>query len=139
MKNYFLNDDIKIFCVTAKSFPEGIMEAFTTLEKMLPTINGRIFYGISYKNKDGSIGYKAAVAESFEGEGEKYNCETFIITRGEYLTETIMNWRNNIPAIGSAFQMLLSDPRLDNSFPCVEWYKSDVEVMCMVRINATDN
>lgn len=32
METYFLKEDIKVFCITAKSFPEGIMEAFARLE-----------------------------------------------------------------------------------------------------------
>jgi hypothetical protein len=135
MEKYNLENDLKIFCVTAKSFPEGIMEAFTTLKNILPSAEGRTFFGISCGSKDGNIIYKAAVLETYEGEGEKYRCETFIVKKAVYLAETLINWRKNVKIIGDTFMKLLADPRLDTSFPCVEWYKSDDEVMCMIRID----
>jgi hypothetical protein len=135
MENYSLKDDLKVFCVAAKSFPDGVQQAFLTLEKMLPSIADRSFLGIS-SMKGGVIVYKAAVLESYEGEGEKNGCETFIIKKGEYLTETIVDWRKQEARIGLVFQALLADPRLDTSFPCVEWYKGD-DVMCMIRLDNT--
>ena len=134
MEIYNLQDDIKVFCATAKSFPEGVQEAFIKLETMLSK-EGRTFYGISYKNRLGEIVYKAAVSENYEGESEKYGFETFTIRKGEYLTEKIINWMTNMHAFGETFQKLLSDPRLDTTGYCLEWYKSDEEVDCMVKIN----
>ncbi len=104
--------NVKVFSTTAKSFPEGVQEAFITLEKMLSK-EGRTFYGISYGSKDGTIIYKAAVSESFEGEAEKLGFEKFIIKKGEYATETIFDWRKKMESIGPTFQTLLADPLLD--------------------------
>ena len=70
----------------------------------------------------------------YEGEGEKYGCETFTIPKGEYLTETIVDFMDNIEVIPNSFKKLLSHPRLDKKFPCLEWYKSSKKVMCMVRL-----
>ena len=138
MEIYNLKEDIKVFCTTATSFPDGIQEAFIKLEKMLSK-EGRTFYGISYKNEDGIIVYKAAVSESFSGEAENYGFETFIIRKGTYLAEKIIDWRKKMEIFGTTFQKLLADPRLDKSFPCVEWYKSDHEVMCMIKIKNTND
>jgi predicted transcriptional regulator YdeE len=136
MENYSLQQDVKVYCTTAKSFPDGIQEAFITLEKMLSK-EGRTFYGISHGSKDGTIIYKAAVSESFEGEAEKYGFEQYIIKKGEYATETIFDWRNKLASIGPVFQKLLANPHLDKTSACVEWYKSDMEMMCMVKLNKT--
>ena len=46
---------------------------------MLPSDNGRNFFGISSPNMKGDLIYKAAVEESFRGEAEKLGCETFMI------------------------------------------------------------
>jgi predicted transcriptional regulator YdeE len=135
MEHYTLEEDVRTLCVGAKSFPEGIMGAFITLEEILPDISGRTFYGISYQNKQGDIIYKAAVAELFDGEAEKHGCERFIISKGDYLTETIIDWRKKIEAIGDAFENLLAHPAMADGFPCVEWYKSEKEVMCMVKMD----
>lgn len=139
MEKYILNSDMNLFCITAKSFPNGIKAAFEDLEKMLGSVQGRTFFGISYQAKEGDIIYKAAVLESFEGEAEKYGQEKFILKKGEYLTENIMNWRGKEQTIGTTFKKLLEDPRLDTNFPCVEWYKNHQEVMCMVRIDSSKN
>src|SRR5687768_7007146 len=124
MDEFLLKEDVKLFCVTAKSFPNGIVEAFQTLENIRPEICERPFYGISYQNTKGNTIYKAAVAEAFEGEGKKYGLETFIITKGEYLTETLFDFMQHIDIIPNTFKKLLADYKLDNSFPCIEWYKS---------------
>jgi predicted transcriptional regulator YdeE len=135
MKTYHLDQNVNVLCVKAKSFPEGIKEAFDTLQKLLPDSEGRVFYGISHGAPNGGIVYKAAVKESFEGEAEKYGCEALVIPQGDYLVETIMDWHQHIPSIGQTFSRLLADPRMDQNFPCVEWYKSNQELLCMVKIN----
>ncbi|HXS36301.1 MAG TPA: hypothetical protein VN721_06340 [Flavipsychrobacter sp.] len=135
MEQFHLTDDLKTFYVKAASFRHGVKAAFDKLQNMLPTITGRTFFGISYMEEGtNNIIYKAAVLESFDGEAEKYGCETFIIKKGEYLTETIKDWMKKMGSIGPTFNILLEDPRMDRTFPCVEWYKGD-DVMCMVKIN----
>jgi hypothetical protein len=134
MEIYHQNTALKLFCMPATSFPAGVKEAFKKLERLLPTKEGRTFFGISHGSKDGSIIYKAAVLEAFDGEGTSYGLENFTLTQGDYLTETILNWQEKMEKFETVFKNLLADPRLDTNFPCVEWYKSDKEVMCMVRI-----
>ena len=139
MEKYIVKEDVTIFCVTARSFPGGIIEAFKALEKLHPSICERPFYGISYEKEPGRVIYKAAVAETYDGEGKKYGCEIFVITNGEYLTETIFDFMKNIDSIPAAFQKLTSDPRFDKNFPRVEWYKSSKEIMCMIKIKQYKN
>jgi hypothetical protein len=134
METLILKEDLSIFYVAAKSFPDGIQEAFDKLAKTLPTTEGRTFFGISHKNHEGTIIYKAGVLAFYKGEGKTFGLETYIIKKGEYLTETIHDWKKNMAAIGSTFQVLLADPRLDTTGACVEWYKPNDEVMCMVRL-----
>jgi hypothetical protein len=133
MEKYTLENDVNILYVTAKSFPDGIQEAYDALDKKLGTTEGRTFYGISYMY-DGKIIYKAAAAENFDGEGGQLGCETMTVKKGNYLTETILDWKENMPAFGPTFQKLLDTPQLDQNSFCVEWYKSDKEVMCMVKL-----
>jgi hypothetical protein len=133
IESYFLEEDVRIICVEARSFPHGIRAAFNHLEKKFADMMNRDLYGISCKNPEGNIIYKAAVSELTEGEAEKAGLESFVVPKGEYLAETIVDWRKNVEGIGDAFQELLEDPRLDKDFPCVEWYKSLDEVVCMIR------
>src|SRR5690242_12334495 len=41
METYFLKDDINVLCVSAKSFPEGISDAFDELYEIVGTTHGR--------------------------------------------------------------------------------------------------
>ena len=133
MENYQLENDVYVVCVTARAFPEGIMDAFKQLGRKYPSLYTQPFYGISYETPEGDIIYKAAALERFEGEGKKLGLETFVISKGEYITETIFDFSKDPKQIFNCFQRLLSVPQLDKHFPCVEWYKSEDEVMCMVK------
>jgi hypothetical protein len=132
MEEHISNQEIRLFCTPIRSFPDSIPESFNNLEQLLSR-EGRTFYGISHGGKNGIV-YKVAVTENFEGEGKKYGFDSFVITKGTYLTETIMNWKTQTKTIEVIFNKLLSDPRLDHSFPCLEWYKSDRELVCMVKL-----
>ena len=135
MEKYTLSKDMKIILLQAKSFPDGIEETFNELIKKIGGPAGRTFFGISHGSANNSIIYKAGVLESFEGEGKKLGCETIVIAKGDYMTITIKNWQQHKEKFGEAFMELLADPNMDRSFPCVEWYKGDDEVLCMVKIN----
>ena len=63
MELYHLNADIGVFYVEASVFPEGIRKAHQKLHAMLPSVNGRKYYGISYPREKDKIVYKAAVEE----------------------------------------------------------------------------
>jgi hypothetical protein len=132
MEIYRLKKDMKIFCVTAKSFPYEIKRAFGTLIDKLPSVEGRTFFGVSYQDGGGDMIYKAAVLESFEGEGEELGCEPFTIKKGEYLAELLKNWKKDESQIGATFRNF-SESSYHATFPCVEWYQGD-DVMCMVRL-----
>ena len=136
MEKHHLKKDIHVFYVTVKSFPTGIIEAFQTLEDLHPSICERPFYGIFHQEENGNMIYKAAVEEQYEGEGEHYHCNTFTISKGIYLTEHIRNFMEQIEVIPDAFRKLSAEPFIDASFPCIEWYKSDTDVLCMVKLNS---
>ena len=134
---YHLNSNIKVFYITASSFPDGIEEAFNTLHSLLPSLEGREFFGISSPSQDGVIVYKAAVAELKSGEGEQYGCETFMIPKGEYIGTPVSRFRKDISVISKTFKTLLSDPEIDAHGFCLEVYLSEDDVMCMVRKDST--
>ena len=130
---YQLNNDIKVFYITASSFPDGISDAFKVLRSLLPTLDGREFFGISFPNQDRVIVYKAAVAELNPGEAERYGCETFIVPRGDYFGTMVSRFREDMSMISKTFKTLLSNPGIDANGFCLEVYLSDDDVMCMVR------
>ena len=136
MEKYEVKQDVALICYEAKSFPDGITEAFNKLQSSLPNCSERTWYGISKPN-GGEIIYKAAVTELSDMEAEENSFESFTVTKGTYLTETLTGWRENTQIIGATFDKLLQDPQLDPSSSCVEWYLSDDKLTCMVKLKTT--
>jgi hypothetical protein len=133
MEEMLLEKDIPVFCVTAKSFPGGVLEAHEKLHSLVPLSSERSYFGLSRPEK-GVILYKAAAEEKKEGEAEKLGCEKFIIRRGKYIYRTIEDYVKDTGQIGVAFQKLISEPGIDPNGYCVEWYLNDKEVKCMVKM-----
>lgn len=127
-----IDTDIKVFCVTATSFPEGILEAHQKLHAMFPFSLDRRYFGISRPEKT-VIVYKAAV-EELENETGSYDCESFVIEKGNYICVTILNYSTDIQSIGKAFEKLTSYPNIDPMGYCIEWYYNDKDVKCMIRL-----
>ncbi|MBD0280368.1 MAG: transcriptional regulator, partial [Flavisolibacter sp.] len=108
MEKCVLNEDIKTLCITATSFPDGVLAAHQKLHALFPDRKNRQFFGISYPNGKGTIIYKAAVKEAYSGEAEKYGCDTFVLKKGTYISKTIRDFRKDIPQIGKTFTELLN-------------------------------
>jgi hypothetical protein len=134
MEKITLDNDIKVSYITAKSFPDGIMDAHKKLHALVPFSTGRKYFGIS-RPENGVIVYKAAAEEINKGEAEKLNCDTLILKKGKYICLTINDYVKDIQSIDRAFKKLLSYPDLDPEGYCVEWYLNDKDVKCMIRLN----
>jgi hypothetical protein len=139
MEIFNLPHDVKVFGFRVTSFPAGFGEAFDSLIKMLPGGFDRPYYGIRYIDKDGQMIYIAAALEKYGGEAEKYNCERYIIEKGEYVTVTVYDWREKTGSIKEVFHEIIRDSRVDKTKPAVEWYKNDHEMMCMVQTVPSKN
>lgn len=135
MEKFTLEDDIKVFCETAKSFPDGIMEAHKELESIISCSKQRRYFGISSRNAKGIIMYDAAAEEIYQGEAEELGCEKFVIESGQYISLHVENYVGDVSAIVKAFQLLMAYPGIDPQGYCIEWYLNEKDVMCMVRLN----
>lgn len=133
MKTIIIEQDIKTIYITAKSFPDGIVEAHQKLHSLVPFSLQRRYFGISRPEK-GIIIYKAAVEELELGEATKLNCDTFVIPKGNYISIAIQNFASNPQNIEKTFMKLLSEPNLDPNGYCIEWYPNREDVICMVRL-----
>jgi hypothetical protein len=136
MEKLILENDILTHCITASSFPEGVQAAHEQLHKIYPADGRRRYFGISH-GYDGGIIYKAA-AELMPGD-EITETESFLIKKGNYNCITIHKFMENIPAIGKAFEMLLKSEGLDPQGYCLEWYRDNNTVQCMVPIITSNN
>jgi len=136
MKPYFLNSDINVLCVTASSFPDGIMAAFNKLNSLVQEPGSRRVFGISYGDGNKNIIYKAALEENSADEAARLSCERFTIEKGEYISEHIEDFMKNIPAMGQAFQEMCRDKRIDSNGYCIEMYlNNNKDVLCMVKLD----
>ncbi|NOT94358.1 hypothetical protein [Ferruginibacter sp.] len=136
METTILEKDIKVFYVTATSFPQGIGEATQKLHSLFPFSTERKIFGLSRPENNKEIIYRAAAEEMFEGEAEKLNCKTLIIPKGKYIAILVNDFRKDVMSIDRAFQQLLKHPNLDPQGYCVEHYATDQEaVTCMIRLD----
>jgi hypothetical protein len=125
--------DIKVYCIQAKSFPDGVSEAFQKMYSLIEFPPQRRNFGISRPEK-GEIVYRVASEELIKGDLEKHNLTEFIIPRGEYIGIEIKNFRKDLSSIKKTFDEILANPDIDPNGYCIEEYKGTEDVFCMVRL-----
>lgn len=133
METVTLENNITIFGFPVKTFPERIGEAFDSLIEMVPERLDRSYYGVCYMNAEGKLVYIAAVEERTHGEAEKNNCERYTIEKGKYFAVRVTNWRQKVDSINHVFEQMMQSKEVDSTKPCVEWYKNDFEMLCMLK------
>lgn len=134
MDTILFGQDITVFYKTARSFPDGILEAHESLHKLIPFSTQRKYFGLSRPENGGDIIYRAAVEEITPGEGGQLHCETLVLKKGTYKAIVVPDYLNDLQSIDRAFQQLLAERGLDPEGYCVEWYTSDKDVTCMIRL-----
>lgn len=137
MESYHLKENLNVMGFQVKTFPEGIGEAFDSFIEVLPGALDRAYYGISYVTDEGIV-YLATAVENYAGEAEQHNYERYFIEKGDYLTVTVRDWTKKTHTIKDVFAEMLPDHCPDKLRPCVEWYKNDEEMLCMVRKEKQD-
>lgn len=135
MEIIILEEDIRVFYITATSFPEGIVEAAEKIQSLFPVSKERKIFGLSRPENNEGIIYRAAAGEMFEGEAEKLQCESLILPKGKYIAIIVNDFKKDVLSISKAFQQLLKHPNLDPQGYCVEQYDTDEKsVTCMIRL-----
>ena len=133
MENITITTDVQVYCVAADSFPEGVLKAHQTLHALVTFSEKRKYFGLS-RMENGRIIYKAAAEELSPGELAKHGLESITLPAGEYKCIIVNDFMKNIQAISEAFNQLTSLPNIDPNGFCVEWYISNEDVRCMVRV-----
>lgn len=134
METMMLNEDISIFGFQVKTFPNGIDKAFDALVALVPEGVNRSYYGLSHMTNDNKVVYIAAVEEKKSGEAEKYNHTRYIIRKGKYISVLVRNWRQKTGSIKDVFHSMMDEKAIDHTAPCIEWYKNDDEMYCMLKL-----
>jgi hypothetical protein len=128
-----IEQDIRVFYIQAKSFPDGVMEAFQKLHSLLEFPPQRRNFGIS-RPENGKIIYRVAAQELVAGDLQKHQLTEFIIPNGNYIGIKIKDFRKDLTQLKIAFDLLLSNPNLDHNSYCIEEYIGIDDVVCMVRL-----
>ena len=71
--------------------------------------------------------------EKNNGEAEKNNCTRYKIEKGKYFAEAVTDWRQKADTIKDVFEGMMDEKNIDHTKPCVEWYKNEEEMLCMVK------
>jgi predicted transcriptional regulator YdeE len=133
MKIVNLPNPIELCCASARSFPEGIVEAHDKIRALYPPAKDRTYFGLS-RPENGVIVYKAAV-EIRSGEAPAHpGIEKFVIAAGDYLSLTVTDFAKKPMAIGEAFQKIINEPGIDPQGYCLEWYQNTKDVLCLVKL-----
>jgi hypothetical protein len=131
METIRLNEPVNVIGFPVKTFPMGISEAFDKLTEMLGF--NRPYYGLS-KMSSAGVMYIAAALKKSVNEKSTFKLEEYTIPKGEYAVRIIKDWKRNLSAIPHVFGDLLKTEGIDDAVPCVEWYKNDDEMLCMVKL-----
>jgi len=134
METITFDRDITLMYVPATHFPEGIREAHEKLHATVPYSPARRYFGLS-RPQNGVIRYWAAAEELQEGEAGKLKCDTMLLPSGTYASVTLPDYMKDLSAIERTFQSLLKHPDLAPDSYCVEWYISNKDMKCLVRLS----
>ncbi|MFN6327422.1 MAG: hypothetical protein ACK5UE_11365 [Chitinophagales bacterium] len=130
---YKLESPIIVIIEKAEDFGKGIGEAFVRLaEKLENKGQKRDCYGLVI-NENGAMNYYAAYTELYDGEAREKSLPVFTIISGDYYAICIEYWNKNILHIGPTFDQILKSGKVDTSSPCIEFYKTEQELICMVK------
>lgn len=112
-----------------KPIAEQAPAAFDKLEAKLATLKGRHFYGVVI---DGE--YRACVALRPEDDLDGLPHPTWIIPGGKYARRKISDWEKHRDEIGPTMMQLRDRKDFDVSRPCIEYYRSQRELLLMAPI-----
>ena len=133
MEKYIFDEDLRIYTITAKSFPEDIGGVHHRLYKIFPPNPPRKYFGIS-RPENGKIIYKAGSEVFYNDEIDLKLVEPFIIQKGNYISILIKDFRNNLSQIENSFKILTSEKSIDPNGYCIEYYFNSEDVRCMIKV-----
>jgi len=125
-------EDIFVMYVAGRSgisIEEQAPEAFKKLEAKLSSLRGKKFYGVMIVDE-----YRACVAIESNVDTSFLPCLTWTIPGGNYVRRKIQNWEDNLKLIGPIFEELCQRSDFDTSRSCIEYYRSQKELLLMVPV-----
>lgn len=93
MEYFNLQTDSNAFCVTANTFPDGVLEAHQELHSFVAYNSNRSYFGLSYINSKGCITYKAVATKLFPNEKNEFQMEHITLKKGTYRCKSVNNFK----------------------------------------------
>lgn len=112
-----------------KLIAEQAPKAFKELEARLPSLKGRKFYGVVLGDE-----YRACVAIDPNDDSLFLPHATWTLPGGRYVRRRILDWEEHLQLIGPTFETLCRRSDFDPSRPCIEYYRSQKELLVMVPV-----
>jgi hypothetical protein len=135
MDTFMIEKDIPVFGFRVEKFPLEIKETF---DRLVTIIGGfeQPLYGISWMEGNEVI-YYAMADDEIPGLAKHHAAEQRTIQKGNYLKVTVKDWLSKTDKLNAIFHEMMSDPRADLSSACVEIYKNDEEMYCLVKLSGS--
>jgi hypothetical protein len=114
---------------TEKPIAEQAPKAFEELEAKLPSLKGRKFYGVVLGHE-----YRACVTIDPNDDPLSLPHPTWMLPGGRYIRRRLSNWEDNLRLIGPTFETLCRRSDFDPSRPCIEYYRSQRELLVLVPV-----
>lgn len=135
IESYEVKEEVSLVYEISYDFAQDIPASFLRLAERLKN-NGqeRECYGIVLKEK-GEMQYRATYTELYSGEGSALGIPTMVIPKGRYESIQMEDWSQKLMQIGPTFDQILKSGKVDIESPCIEYYKTKRELICMVKSN----
>lgn len=137
---YDLEEDIPLMCLLSPKAGETAASTMSKVERALPTLKGRRFYGL-FKIENGIETYYSCTRIEPGDEPEKLGFERVMIGKGKYDREKLSDWEKhwdgkNIAGLPELFQLMEKRNRgnIDNDRFEVEYYRSQKEVYATLPV-----
>ena len=110
----------------------GSVQAFERLEKPLPTLRHRKFFGTYLPETDT---YRACVAIDISSDRPRqWGFKITEIPGGKYLQSRVKNWVGREELIGKTFHEMMKQVKLDENRPSIEYYRSQKELVLYLPV-----
>ena len=123
-------EDVNVWCESTKGVM-GVEEVVKKLEFKIQSLRGRKCYGVLFGSPTDGL-YRACV--SMKKEDKFDDIEKWIIPGGKYMKTKIGEWEKNPGLIGATFGRMFDECKVDETRPCIEYYRSQRELILLVPV-----
>lgn len=134
MEPLVLEEDINVFGITVKSYPDGVLYAHQELHAIVPHSPDRSYFYISQSDGNGGLIYIVAAIELWEGELRNPDLQSFVIPKGKYLSVVLTDYHQNASKVKEALHDLAAYPGVDPDGIGLEWHLEANECKCLVKM-----